>query len=258
MMLENKIALVTGAARGIGKGIAVTLAKAGARVAVADLSVDRLEETVSLIQAAGSEALPIQVDVSEYEQVRAMVQATVGHFGVLDIAVNNAGIPGVAPIWDLRPEDWDRMMKVNSSGVWYACKAEVEVMRPRKFGRIVNISSIGGKVGFAGLTHYSAAKFSVIGITSALAKEVAREGITVNAVCPGMVGTQMWMGKGGAAESWALPGESVEDSWKRHQDTLNPQGEAQTPEDMGEMIVYLANARHVTGQALAVDGGLTL
>ena len=104
------------------------------------------------------------------------------------------------------------MMHVNSSGVWYGCKAQVEVMRPRKFGRIVNILSIGGKVGFAGLTHYCAAKFSVIGITAALAKEVAREGITVNAVCPGMVGTDMWMGKGGAAESWALPGESVEDS----------------------------------------------
>ena len=131
-------------------------------------------------------------------------------------------------------------------------------MRKAKFGHIINTSSIAGKVGFPNLSHYSASKFGVIGFTNAIAKEVAKEGITVNALCPGIVGTGMWRGETGLSGLWANPGETEEQSWERHQNAFLPQGVAQTPEDMGQMVVYLASASHVTGQALAVDGGFSL
>ena len=120
------------------------------------------------------------------------------------------------------------------------------------------MSSIAGKVGFPDLSHYSASKFAVIGFTNAVAKEVAADGITVNALCPGIVGTGMWRGDDGLSDRWREPDETEEQSWQRHQKTLLPQGVAQTPEDMGQMAVYLASANHVTGQAIAVDGGFSL
>jgi meso-butanediol dehydrogenase/(S,S)-butanediol dehydrogenase/diacetyl reductase len=131
-------------------------------------------------------------------------------------------------------------------------------MRRRRHGRIINISSIAGKVGFPDLSHYSASKFAVIGFTNAVAKEVAADGITVNALCPGIVGTGMWRGDDGLSNRWREPDETEEQSWQRHQKTLLPQGVAQTPEDMGQMAVYLASSNHVTGQAIAVDGGFSL
>jgi NAD(P)-dependent dehydrogenase (short-subunit alcohol dehydrogenase family) len=132
------------------------------------------------------------------------------------------------------------------------------VYGPRRFGRIINVASIAGKVGFPDLSHYSASKFAVIGFTNAVAKEVATEGVTVNALCPGIVGTGMWRGDEGLSGRWRQEGESEEASWERHQKTLLPQGVAQTPEDMGQLAVYLASAAHVTGQAIAVDGGFSL
>lgn len=258
MSLEGMVALVTGGARGIGQGIALALARAGADVAVGDLSAASAQDTAKEIKKYGRRSLAIGADVTDFDQVRAMVQTIVATFGKLDIAVNNAGIPGVRKCVEISTEEWDRMMAVNARGVFFCCKAELEVMSPRRFGRIINTSSIAGKVGMADLTHYCAAKFAVVGFTNALAKEVAREGITVNALCPGIVYTEMWRGENGAAARWALPGETNEQSWARQQDTLLPQGEAQTVEDMGDMVVYLAGAKHVTGQALAVDGGFSL
>jgi meso-butanediol dehydrogenase/(S,S)-butanediol dehydrogenase/diacetyl reductase len=159
---------------------------------------------------------------------------------------------------ELTVQQWDDLMTINLRGVFLCCQAELALMRKGGSGRIINTSSIAGKIGFPDLAHYSASKFGVIGFTNAFAKEVAREGITVNALCPGIVGTGMWRGATGLSGRWAQDGESEEQSWERHQSALLPQGEAQTPEDMGQLAVFLASAPHVTGQAMAVDGGFSL
>ncbi|ERS13493.1 SDR family NAD(P)-dependent oxidoreductase [Alloalcanivorax xenomutans] len=258
MELKGKVALVTGGGRGIGQGIALALAGAGADVAVADLDQTIAEETAAKVEAAGRRSVAISVNVAQPDSVRAMVEKVEVALGGLDIAVNNAGIISIQSIEELTAEDFDRIMAVNAKGVFLCTQAAVRVMRPRRWGRIINVASIAGKIGFPDLSHYTASKFAVIGFTNAVAKEVALDGITVNALCPGIVGTGMWRGEDGLAGRWREEGESEEASWARHQKTLLPQGVAQTPEDMGQLAVYLACAEHVTGQAIAVDGGCTL
>jgi len=258
MTLQNHIALVTGAGRGIGQGIALALARAGADVAVADLDFEIARETAAQIEQNGRRSVALKVDVADPHSVDAMINDTRDALGPLDITVNNAGVISIKSIDELTLDDWDRLMQINARGVFLCTQAALRVMRPRGFGRIINIASIAGKVGFPDLSHYSASKFAVIGFTNAVAKEVAPEGITVNALCPGIVGTGMWRGDQGLAERWREEGETEEQSWARHQKTLLPQGIAQTPQDMGQLAVYLASAEHVTGQAIAVDGGFSL
>lgn len=256
--LEGKIALVTGGGRGIGAGIAQCLAQAGADVVIADYTMELAETGAQTIAALGKRTAALQVDVRKPDSVAAMVEAVEKQFGRLDIAMNNAGVVSLGGVEELTLEQWDDVIDINLRGVFLCCQAEIRVMRKQKFGRIINTASIAGKVGFPQLCHYSASKFGVIGMTNAIAKEVAKDGITVNALCPGIVGTGMWRGETGLSGKWALPGETEEASWERHQQIFLPQGEAQTPEDMGQMVVYLASAPHVTGQALAVDGGFSL
>jgi meso-butanediol dehydrogenase/(S,S)-butanediol dehydrogenase/diacetyl reductase len=256
--LTGKVALVTGAGRGIGQGIALSLAQAGADLVLADYDVGIAEETAAAVRALGRRALALQVDVSQPDSVAAMIEQVKAEFGRLDVAVNNAGVVSLGRVDELAVSEWDRIMNINVRGVFLCCQAELKLMREHQSGRIINLASIAGKVGFPDLSHYSASKFAVIGFTNAFAKEVAREGITVNALCPGIVGTGMWRGHEGLSARWAQPGESEVQSWERHQSTLLPQGEAQTVEDMGQLAVYLACAPHVTGQAIAVDGGFSL
>ncbi|MBB3139829.1 SDR family NAD(P)-dependent oxidoreductase [Halomonas organivorans] len=258
MQLTGKTALVTGGGRGIGQGIATALAKAGANVAVADLEGDIARDTAARVEALGRRSIALRVDVSDPASVQRLIEETEDRLGPLDIAVNNAGIIGIHSIAELTAAEWDRVMAVNAKGVFLCTQAEIAVMRPRRFGRIINVASIAGKVGFPDLSHYSASKFAVIGFTNAVAKEVAAEGVTVNALCPGIVGTGMWRGEEGLSGRWRQEGESEQASWERHQKTLLPQGVAQTPEDMGQLAVYLSCADHVTGQAIAVDGGFSL
>jgi len=248
MELEGKTALVTGGGRGIGEGIAMALARTGAGVMIADLDVEIARETANKVEGLGRRSGAFQVDVSVPASVNPLI----------DSVVNNAGVLSIGSVDELSTDDWDWIMKVNARGVFLCSKAELAVMRPRRFGRIINVASIAGKVGFPDLSHYTASKFAVIGFTNAIAKEVASEGVTVNALCPGIVGTGMWRGEDGLAGRWRHEGESERESWERHQKTLLPQGEAQTPEDMGQLAVYLASAEHVTGQAMAVDGGFSL
>jgi meso-butanediol dehydrogenase/(S,S)-butanediol dehydrogenase/diacetyl reductase len=233
MQLQGKKALVTGAGRGIGQAIAIGLARAGADVAVADITLESVAETAAAVRALGRKAVELAVNVVDYDQVRGMVQRASTELGTIDVAVNNAGVLGLYKVSEMEPPEWDRVMNINARGVFYCCKAELEVMQPRKFGRIINTASIAGKVGLPDMTHYTASKF-------------------------GIVGTGMWRGPDGVAQRWANPDETEEQAWARLQATLLPQGEAQTSEDMADMVVYLATAAHVTGQALAVDGGFSL
>lgn len=258
MKLKGKVALVTGGGRGLGQGIVKRLAEEGCDIAVVDMIEENAKKVAEEVKAMGHRAIALKIDVTKWDQVQNMVKQTIDQLGGLDIAVNNAGVISIMPVEELTEKDWDFVLDVNAKGVFLCCKAVIPHMKKQNWGRIINTASIAGKIGFPDLAHYSASKFAVVGFTNALAKELAKTKITVNAICPGIIGTQMWYGSTGLAEKWKETGESMDKSWKRHQETLIPQGEAQTPEDMGDLAVYFATSPHVTGQAVAVDGGMTL
>jgi meso-butanediol dehydrogenase / (S,S)-butanediol dehydrogenase / diacetyl reductase len=253
-VMEGKVAVVTGGARGIGRGIALAMAHAGADILIADLLDEAMQETAQEIRALGRKVGTLKVDVTRAESHAAMVSQAIGELGGLHVLVNCAGVISIHPVDELSEKDWDFVMDVNAKGTFLGCKAVLAHMKAQKYGRIINIASIAGKEGFPNLSHYSASKFAVVGFTNALAKEVARDGITVNAICPGIVRTYMW---DRLADEWKAEGESVEESWSRHQLTLIPQGRAQTPEDMGRMALFFATMDNVTGQSVNVDGGFT-
>ncbi|AGK46664.1 MULTISPECIES: SDR family NAD(P)-dependent oxidoreductase [Burkholderia] len=252
--LEGQVAVVTGGARGIGRGIALALAAAGADILLADLLADALDATARDVRALGRRAAALEVDVTQQAQVDAMIAHALDALGGLDIVVNCAGVIGIRPVAELTERDWDFVMDVNAKGTFLGCRAALPHLKAQGRGRIINVASIAGKEGFANLAHYSASKFAVVGFTNALAKELARDGVTVNAICPGIVRTYMWER---LSDEWKQAGETVEESWQRHQLTLIPQGRAQTPEDMGRLAVFFATMDNVTGQAVNVDGGFT-
>ncbi|CAG9210402.1 SDR family NAD(P)-dependent oxidoreductase [Burkholderia vietnamiensis] len=252
--LEGQVAIVTGGARGIGRGIALTLAAAGADILLADLLDDALDSTAREVRALGRRAVLAKVDVTQAAQVDAMVAQALAELGGLDIMVNCAGVISIHPVEALSERDWDFVMDVNAKGTFLGCRAVLAHLKAQGHGRIINVASIAGKEGFPNLAHYSASKFAVVGFTNALAKELARDGVTVNAICPGIVRTYMW---DRLSDEWKTDGESVEQSWQRHQLTLIPQGRAQTPEDMGRLALFFATMDNVTGQAVNVDGGFT-
>jgi meso-butanediol dehydrogenase/(S,S)-butanediol dehydrogenase/diacetyl reductase len=271
MKLAGRVALVTGGARGIGRGIALALGREGADVAIAE--VDRVasaaqqygaaaisgyraaEATVGEIRALGRRATAIEADVTVWPAVERMVRETVAELGGLDVLVCNAGVVHVAPVEAMPEEEWDLTMAVNVKGVFLSCKAALPVLRGRPGASIITIASVAGKNGYPGMAHYCASKFAVVGFTNALAKETAASGIRVNAICPGILRTQMWEY---LAETLRQGGESREDTWRRTVGTLIPLGRPQTPEDIGALAVYLATAENVTGQAINVDGGMEL
>ena len=247
MLLAEKTALVTGASRGIGRAAALELAKAGAKVAV-NFAGNRAaaEEVVSLIEAAGGQAMLVQADVGNATDVEAMVKTIVERFGKIDILVNNAGITRDNLIMRMKEEDWDAVIHTNLKGIFNCTKAVSKLMMKQRYGRIINMASVVGVMGNAGQANYAAAKAGVIGFTKSMAKELASRNITVNAVAPGYISTDM---------TASLPEQAKLDL--QSQIPLQRLG---TPEDVASAVLFLVSpgADYITGQTLHVDGGMVM
>lgn len=248
---ENKVALVTGAASGLGLATAKAFAESGARVVLADWNEKEVQSAAKEIAGKGQKTLAIRCDVSDDAQVEAMVKQAVATFGQLDAAYNNAGVQNVlAETADTTRQDYDRVMGINLRGVWSSMKFELRQMRKQGSGAIVNCSSLGGLVGGAERGIYHAAKHGVIGFTKSAALEYATRGIRVNAVCPGLIWTPMadQMVAGGQ-------GDALKDMEK-----LIPMGRVGRPEEIADAVLYLCSsaASYITGQSISVDGGFVM
>ena len=250
LSFESKVALVTGAASGLGLAAAKAFAQAGAAVALADWNGQAARSAAESLTAQGHQALAIQCDVADDAQVEAMVEQTVATFGRLDAAYNNAGVQNVlADAADATREDFDRVMAINLRGVWSSMKFELRHMRKQGSGAIVNCSSIGGLVGGARRGTYQAAKHGVLGLTKSAAIEYASQGIRINAVCPGIIDTPMVAGML-TTQADAL-GEMLKEV---------PIGRLGRAEEIANAVLWLCSpaASFVIGHALAVDGGFTI
>jgi NAD(P)-dependent dehydrogenase (short-subunit alcohol dehydrogenase family) len=248
-ILEDKVALVTGAGGGIGRATAVVLGQAGAKVLVSDISTRRGGETTGLVRGTGAEAEFFKADVSRAADVEALVTAAVAKWGRLDCAHNNAGISGtVVNVADDTEENWDRTLAVDLKGVWLCMKFEIKQMLKQGGGSIVNTSSTAGLLGAVRMGAYAAAKHGVVGLTRTAALEYARSNIRVNAICPGVVGTPVILG-------WFESNERL----KKTMIASEPIGRVGEPEEIGNAVAWLFSDRasFVTGAAIPVDGGLT-
>ena len=246
-MLTDKIAVVTGASRGIGREIAVTLASKGAVVIVNyNGSAARAEEVVKEIEEAGGKAEAVQCNVSEFAKSAELMDYVVKKYGRVDILVNNAGITRDHLLMKMSEEDFDAVIDTNLKGAFNCIKNISRQMLKQKSGRIINISSVSGVMGNAGQVNYSASKAGVIGMTKSFAREIAAKGITVNAVAPGFIATDM---------TAALSEEAA----KAINQSI-PQGRMGTPEDVAEAVLFLSSeqAGYITGQVLCVDGGMAM
>mgnify|MGYP001082258374 FL=1 len=244
---EGRVALITGAARGIGRTIAELLARQGAMVIVADLNFAQAQSTAEEIEAAYTQkSLAVEVNVADSASVKAMVDLALAEFGHLDILVNNAGITRDTLILRMDEADWDIVLDVNLKGAFNCSKAVIRSMMKQHYGRIVNISSVSGQAGQVGQVNYSSSKAGLIGLTKALAREVASRQITVNAVAPGFIPT-------------ALTNDLSVDL-KDMIVKATPLGRMGTPEEIASAVVFLASeeASYITGQVLAVDGGMVM
>ena len=253
----GKTVLVTGASRGIGAGIALRFAREGANVVVSDVA-PHVEETAKQIAALGVRGVPVLCDVTDRAQVEALYDRAMKEFGRLDVSVQNAGVITIAPIDRLTEAEWNKVLAVNTTGVFLCCQAAAKHMMKQRSGRLINTASGQARQGFIYTPHYAASKFGVIGITQSLAKELAPFGITVNAFCPGIIETDMWAYND---QAWGKllgnykPGELMAE-WVRN----IPMKRAGTPEDVAGAIAFLASddAAYITGQTLNIDGGLIM
>ncbi|KMY29508.1 3-oxoacyl-[acyl-carrier-protein] reductase [Lysinibacillus xylanilyticus] len=245
--LEGKVAVVTGASRGIGRSIALKLADEGAKVVVNySGSQAKAEEVVATIQENGGEAIAVQASVSKTEEVSALMDAAVKTFGSLDILVNNAGITRDNLLMRMKEDEWDDVLNTNLKGVFLCTKAVTRQMMKQRAGRIINISSIVGVAGNPGQANYVAAKAGVIGLTKTTAKELASRNILVNAVAPGFIETEMT--------------EQLPEDIKQGMLTQIPLAKLGQPEDIAKAVAFLASedANYMTGQTLHIDGGMVM
>ncbi len=243
--LSGQVALVTGAGRGLGRAIAETLSANGAAIACIDVSEELLGQTVAAIEGAGGKAQAFVCDVTNSDRVNEVVDEVVQSMGGLDILVNNAGITRDTLAMRMKDDQWDAVIGINLKGTFLFTRAAIKPLLKRRRGRIINIASVSGLMGNPGQANYSASKAGVIGLTRTVAKEVASRGITVNAVAPGFIGTDM---------AHAL-GEEIIEQIKKN----TPLGRLGDPQDVADAVLFLASegAGFITGHVLTVDGGLT-
>ena len=244
MKLQGNVALVTGAAQGIGKAISLLLAREGADLVVADILLEKAQETTKEIEDLGREAVAVSVDVARLDDVEHMVETAITRFGKIDILVNNAGIARDKLVLRMTEEDWDAVLGVNLKGTFHCTKAVVKYMSKQRSGKIVNIASVVGEMGNAGQANYSASKAGVIGLTKTIAREFAQRGINVNAIAPGYIETAM---------TEALP-EKAKEELKR----MIPMDRLGKPEDVAQAVLFLVSdaSSYITGQVLGVNGGI--
>ena len=255
--LEGKVAIVTGGARGIGASIVEGFVKEGCSVVIADRRVDLAQALAEKMESYRVKVLVVRTDVTKKSDVDNLVSTTLQEFGKINILVNNAGIIEDIMFVDIEEEDWDRVNDVNAKGVYLVTRAVVPHMIAARHGKIVNMSSLAGKRGGVGVTHYSASKFAVIGITRSLARELAEYDINVNAVCPGILWTAMWeVLLDARAKRRGVSREQIWDEWIEQ----IPLKRAQTPEDIANMVLFLSSevSKNVTGEAINVNGGLRM
>jgi len=256
MAIAGKIALVTGAGQGIGRAIALRLASDGADIAIVDVNEGKMKGVADQVKASGRKATTFKADVTKRDEVYAAIEHAEKELGGFDIMVNNAGIAQVQPLLDVLPEQVEKILKVNVEGVLWGIQAAAKKFKERKQkGKIISASSIAGHDGFEMLGVYSATKFAVRALTQAAAKEFASEGITVNAYCPGIVGTDMWAEIDRRFAE--ITGAPVGATYKKYVEGI-ALGRAQTPEDVAAFVAFLASpdSDYMTGQAPLIDGGL--
>jgi NAD(P)-dependent dehydrogenase (short-subunit alcohol dehydrogenase family) len=258
MRLVNRVAVVTGGGRGIGAEVCRAFAREGAKVAVTDLRRETAEQVAGEIRASGAHALAWDFDVADREAADKAADEIEQQLGTLDIWVNNAGISRVMPFLDCTDELWDLILQVNLKGTFIGCQVAIQRMLPRKRGVILNMSSQSGKAGNSHYAAYCASKFGVIGLTQSLALEFARDGIRVNALCPGAVFTSLWDDQ--HKEAYARKRHMKPEEVEAYLAGKVPVGRLCTPQDVAGMAVFLATdeAEFITGQAVNISGGLVM
>ena len=246
MKLEGRVALVTGASQGIGQACALALARQGARVALAARHQQKLEEVAGQIATAGGKAAVFTMDVAEEEQIKSGIKAAVAHFGKIDILVNNAGITRDQLVMRMKRADWDAVLNTNLTSAYLSTQQVIGSMLKQRWGRIINITSVFGQMGQAGQANYASSKAGLIGLTMALAREVASRNITCNAVAPGFIETSMTAG--------------LTEEFKQNAVKMIPLGRVGTADDVANAVCFLASeeASYITGHVLDVNGGMLM